>query len=212
MPRSQSLKDAASAESQTLDSAILGEQFYFWTVVLMWLIHAGFMSYEAGVARRKNVMATAMKNILTIAAVTPTFYYFGWWIYNCNQPGLPIGPNSSDFTAAACQGGIPWSDAFGPNLTNNINLIFFLAFLLFSWTTASIMSGALLERVRLSAYLVLAALLGLGRLDPRRRLGLERRRLADAALRVPRLDRVAGRARRSRAPSRSGCCSTSGRE
>ena len=48
----------------------------------------------------------------------------------------------------------------GPNLANNINLIFFLAFLLFSWTTASIMSGALLERVRLSAYLVLAALLG----------------------------------------------------
>ena len=126
----------------------------------MWLIHAGFMTYEAGVARRKNVMATAMKNILTIAVVTPTFYYFGWWIYNCNQPGLPIGPNSSDFTAAACQGGIPWSDAFGPNLTNNINLIFFLAFLLFSWTTASIMSGALLERVRLSAYLVLAAILG----------------------------------------------------
>ena len=154
------LKDAASAESQTLDSAILGEQFYFWTVVLMWLIHAGFMTYEAGVARRKNVMATAMKNILTIAAVTPTFYYFGWWIYNCNQPGLPIGPNSSDFTSAACAGGIPWSDAFGPNLTNNINLIFFLAFLLFSWTTASIMSGALLERVRLSAYLVLAAILG----------------------------------------------------
>ncbi len=156
----ESLKDAAPVESQTLDSAILGEQFYFWTVVLMWLIHAGFMTYEAGVARRKNVMATAMKNILTIAAVTPTFYYFGWWIYNCNQPGLPIGPNSSDFTAAACQGGIPWSDAFGPNLTNNINLIFFLAFLLFSWTTASIMSGALLERVRLSAYLVLAAILG----------------------------------------------------
>ena len=154
------LKDAASAEAQTLDSAILGEQFYFWTVVLMWLIHAGFMTYEAGVARRKNVMATAMKNILTIAAVTPTFYYFGWWIYNCNQPGLPIGPNSSDFTSAACAGGIPWSDAFGPNLTNNINLIFFLAFLLFSWTTASIMSGALLERVRLSAYLVLAAILG----------------------------------------------------
>ena len=48
--------------------------------------------------RRKNVMATAMKNILTIAVVTPTFYYVGWWIYNCNQPGLPIGPNNADFT------------------------------------------------------------------------------------------------------------------
>ena len=74
-------------ESLDLDSAILGEQFYFFTVVLMWLIHVGFMTYETGVARRKNALATAMKNILTIAVVTPTFYYFGWWIYNCNQPG-----------------------------------------------------------------------------------------------------------------------------
>jgi ammonium transporter, Amt family len=154
------LKDAASAAGQTQDSLILGEQFYYFTVVIMWLIHCGFMSYETGVARRKNALATAMKNILTIAVVTPTFYYFGWWIYNCNQPGLPIGPNSTDFTAAACQGGIPWSDAFGPNLTNNINLVFFLAFLLFSWTTASIMSGAIIERARLSAYLLLACALG----------------------------------------------------
>ncbi len=145
---------------QTQDSLIIGEQFYFFTVVIMWLIHVGFMSYEAGVARRKNVMATVLKNILTIAVVTPSFYFFGWWIYNCNQPGLPIGPNSSDFTSLACQGGIPWGDAFGPNLTNNINLIFFLAFLLFSWTTASIMSGAIIERARLSAYLLLAVLLG----------------------------------------------------
>jgi Amt family ammonium transporter len=154
------IKDAASAETQTLDSAILGEQFYFFTVVIMWLIHVGFMTYETGVARRKNALATAMKNILTIAVVTPSFYYFGWWIYNCNQPGLPIGPNSSDFTSVACQGGIPWSDIFGPNLTNNINLVFFLAFLLFSWTTASIMSGAIIERARLSAYLILAVMLG----------------------------------------------------
>jgi ammonium transporter, Amt family len=156
----ESLKDAASSAGQTQDSLILGEQFYFFTVVLMWLIHAGFMSYETGVARKKNALMTAMKNILTIAVVTPTFYYFGWWIYNCNQPGLPIGPNSSDFTAAACQGGIPWSDAFGPNLTNNINLVFFLAFLLFSWTTASILSGAMIERARLTAYLILACILG----------------------------------------------------
>jgi ammonium transporter, Amt family len=156
----ENLRDAASAAGQTQDSLILGEQYYFFTVVLMWLIHCGFMSYETGVARKKNALATAMKNILTIAVVTPTFYYFGWWIYNCNQPGLPIGPNSSDFTAAACQGGIPWSDVFGPNLTNNINLVFFLAFLLFSWTTASIMSGAIIERARLTAYLLLACALG----------------------------------------------------
>ena len=208
----ENLEEAASAEGQVLDSVILGEQFYFFTVVLMWLIHAGFMTYEAGVVRRKNVLATAMKNILTIAVVTPTFYYFGWWIYNCNQPGLPIGPNSSDFTSVACQGGIPWSDAFGPNLTNNINLIFFLAFLLFSWTTASIMSGALLERVRLSAYLLLAVAARLGGLDPRRRLGLERRRLARRCASASTTRSRPAWCTAWRAPSRSGCCSTSGRE
>ena len=137
------IKDAASAESQVLDSAILTEQFYFFTVVIMWLIHVGFMTYETGAARRKNAMATVMKNILTIAVVTPTMYYVGWWIYGCNQPGFPpIGPESTDVSVAQCQSGIPWGDALGPNLTNNINLVFFLAFLLFSWTTASIMSGA----------------------------------------------------------------------
>lgn len=154
-----SLNDLSNQVSQT--GKVVGEQFYFFTVVLMWLIHAGFMSYEAGVARRKNVMTTAMKNILTIAVVTPTMYYFGWWVYGCNQPGFPpIGPHSGDFSALSCQSGIPWSDQFGPNLGNNINLVFFLAFTLFSWTTASIMSGALIERARLSAYLILAVLLG----------------------------------------------------
>ena len=156
----QNLEDAAGVDALTQDSSIVAEQFYFWTVVVMWLIHVGFMTYEAGAVRRKNVMATAMKNMLTIAVVTPTFYYFGWWIYNCNQPGLPIGPNGTDFTAAVLPGGIPWGDLLGPNLTDNINLIFFLAFLLFSWTTASIMSGATLERIRLSSYLLLAVLLG----------------------------------------------------
>ena len=81
------------ADKLTLDSQILSEQFYYFTVCIMWLIHVGFMSYEAGAGRRKNVMATAMKNILTIAVVTPTFYYFGWWIYGCFSTGIiPFSP------------------------------------------------------------------------------------------------------------------------
>ena len=150
-----------------LSANILLEQFYFWTVVVMWLIHAGFMAYEAGAARRKNLMSTAMKNILTIAVVTPTFYYFGWYIYGCFEPGLPnIGPDSQDGHAGPvqfpgfCGQTAPWADEMGPNLQNHLNGVFFLAFLLFSWTTGSIMSGALIERVRLSAYLILTAILG----------------------------------------------------
>ena len=121
-----------------LDSQILGEQFYFFTVVIMWLIHVGFMSYEAGASRRKNVMSTAMKNILTIAVVTPTFYYFGWYIYGCFEHGGPAqghaGPDPE--FPGFCGATSPWADQMGPNLTDHIDLVFFLAFLLFSWTTA----------------------------------------------------------------------------
>jgi ammonia channel protein AmtB len=148
------------AEQLALDSAILGEQFYFWTVAVMWLIHVGFMSYEAGAARRKNVMSVAMKNILTIAVVTPTFYFLGWWIYGCFQEGFIPSSSDDPFYGAFCASTVPWSASMGPNLGDNITGVFWGAFLLFSWTTGSIMSGALVERVRLSAYLILTALLG----------------------------------------------------
>jgi len=145
-----------------LDSAVLTEFFYFTTVVIMWLIHVGFMAYEAGVARRKNVMSTAMKNILTIAVVTPTFYYFGWYIYGCFEEGWPKDGHASpkDVFEGFCGLTAPWSSGMGPNLQDHVSMVFFLAFLLFSWTTASIMSGALIERVRLSAFLFLGIVLG----------------------------------------------------
>ncbi len=144
-----------------LDSKVLAEQFYYYTVVVMWLIHVGFMAYEAGASRRKNIMSTAMKNILTIAVVTPTFYYFGWYIYGCFEEGWPkSGHASPDAVPGFCGLTAPWSSGLGPNLTDHISLVFFLAFLLFSWTTGSIMSGAVIERIRLSAYLILTAILG----------------------------------------------------
>src|SRR3990170_2588275 len=144
-----------------LDSLVLLEVYYFYTVVVMWLIHVGFMAYEAGVARRKNLMSTAMKNILTIAVVTPTFYYFGWYIYGCFEEGWPkSGHASPDALPGFCGLTAPWSAGLGPSLQDHSSLVFFLAFLLFSWPTGSIMSGALIERVRLSAYLLLTVVLG----------------------------------------------------
>ena len=62
--------------------------------------------------------------------------------------------------ATFCSETYPWSANLGPNLNDHISGVFWAAFLLFSWTTASIMSGALIERARLSAYLLLACLLG----------------------------------------------------
>lgn len=130
------------------------ETFYFWTGVLMWVIHVGFLAYEAGVARQKNVLMTMMKNLLTCAVVTPTFFLFGWWIYYAFPHGFL--PTASQAAANA----LPWSAAMGPNLQDHLTGVFWFAFLLFSFTAASIMSGAVIERIHLGAYLFLATLLG----------------------------------------------------
>ena len=190
------LEEAAPAEGLTRDSVILGEQFYFFTVVLMWLIHVGFMTYEAGVVRRKNVLATAMKNILTIAVVTPTFYYVGWWIYNCNQPGFPpIGPNSSDFTARRLPGRHPVvrhlrsepDEQHQPDLLPGLPAVLLDDRLDHVRSAARAGAAVGLPRSGVPARL--------GGLDPRRGLGLERGWLAHPALRLPRLDRVGRRPR-----------------
>ena len=146
-----------------LDSSIIGELYFFISLPIMWLIHVGFLLYEGGVSRRKNVMATVFKNFLTIAVVTPTFYYLGWWIYGCFQTGGlsgADGPENNEALAGFCGATYPWSTLSGGRFDDHIQIIFLLAFIIFSWVTGSIFSGAVIERIRLSSYLVLTAILG----------------------------------------------------
>lgn len=129
------------------------EVFYWWCTGLMVIIHAGFLAYEMGASRLKNALASGVKNILAFAFIIPTFFFFGWWIYLAMYNGFV-----PDFAAAAA--GLPWSLNMGPNLTDNASGIFWGAFVLFAATTASIFSGAVIERIRMSAFIVLAILLG----------------------------------------------------
>ena len=129
------------------------EIYYFWTVAVMVLIHVGFLMYEMGASRVKHTLASGTKNILAFAVVIPTFYMFGWWIYLAMYNGF-----IPDFEAGA--GGVPWGDAMGPNLQDNATGVFWGAFTLFACTTASIMSGSVIERIRLAAFIVLAVVLG----------------------------------------------------
>ncbi len=140
---------------QALDTAnLVNLEFFYWmSIALMVLIHAGFLFYEAGASRVKNVLATAMKNAMTLPIVIASFFFFGWFIYNAFPPGVP---ELSDAAKAA----LPWSENMGPNLEDSLSGVFWGAFALFSATTASIVSGACLERIRLSGFLVLATVVG----------------------------------------------------
>jgi ammonia channel protein AmtB len=129
------------------------EVFYWWCTGLMVIIHAGFLAYEMGASRLKNALASGVKNILAFAFIIPTFFFFGWWIYLAMYQGF-----TPDFEAAAA--GLPWSLNMGPNLADNASGIFWGAFVLFAATTASIFSGAVIERIRMSAFIILAIVLG----------------------------------------------------
>lgn len=60
----------------------------------------------------------------------------------------------------AAKAALPWSDNMGPNTADSASGIFWGAFALFAATTGSIMSGAVLERIRTSAFLILTVLVG----------------------------------------------------
>jgi Amt family ammonium transporter len=154
---------------------IIFSEFYYWvTIPLMFLIHVGFCMYEVGASRTKNMMHTLMKNTMVIPLVTITFFFFGWWIYFAfpNGPFIYQGKGLVETTANA----VPWSELMGPHLGGppvtatttaednalwaRINGVFWAAFLLFSWTAASIVSGAVIERIRSGAFWLCAVLVG----------------------------------------------------
>jgi ammonia channel protein AmtB len=108
---------------------------------------------------------------MLIPLVTITFFFFGWWIYFAfpNGPGITGGLETAVFAE-------PWSELMGPHMGGapastavtaddtaawaRINGVFWAAFLLFSWTAASIVSGAVIERIRSSAFWVIAVMIG----------------------------------------------------
>lgn len=134
-------------------------EFYYWvTVVMMFLIHAGLLAYEFGVTRPKNLNQTLVRHTMSLALVTVTWFLFAWWIYWAfnNGPFLFGGVISNAATAAA----LPWAEQMGPNFQDNIQGVFWAAFLLFSWVMSAILSGVAIERVRTGAFMILSVLAG----------------------------------------------------
>ncbi|MGH9892609.1 MAG: ammonium transporter [bacterium] len=138
-------------------------EFYYWmTVVIMFLIHVGFCMYEVGASRRRNHLHTLMKNTMLIPVVTVTFFFFGWWIYWA----FPNGPWIFEGRGLILEGAVgaaqyaPWSEKMATNLGDHLTGVFWAAFLLFSWTAASIVSGAVIERIRSGAFWIIAVLIG----------------------------------------------------
>ena len=142
---------------------IIFTEYYYWsTVVFMFLIHVGFCMYEVGASRHKNHMHTLMKNTMIIPLVTITFFFFGWWIYFAfpNGPGFVGGLVEAPHATIYSEAMAPHMGAGEFNGWERINGVFWAAFLLFSWTAASIVSGSVIERIKSSGFWILAVAIG----------------------------------------------------
>ena len=88
-------------------------EFYYWvTIVMMFLIHVGFCTYEVGVSRRRNHLKTLMKNAMAIPVVTVTFYLLRLvdLLRIPNGPGITGGLIAAPFAE-------PWNPLMGAHLS-----------------------------------------------------------------------------------------------
>ncbi|WP_211262533.1 ammonium transporter [Nitriliruptor alkaliphilus] len=115
---------------------------------LVFMMHAGFSMLEAGLSRQKNVANIIGKNLLTITLGIVTYYAVGWAVMYGDLVGGFIG--TSGFFLSDATGGA------GELITTEIDFAFQA---MFAATAATIVSGAVAERIKFGSYLVVVVAL-----------------------------------------------------
>ena len=131
-----------NALRQDLEAQIADKQVnldHVWTMVaaaLVFLMQGGFLLLEAGLVRSKNSINVAQKNIADFVVATCAFYLVGF--------ALMFGPTVE---------GLFGIGGFAFNHRDDWDFTFFVFQLVFCGTAATILSGAVAERMKFSGYL-----------------------------------------------------------
>ena len=129
-----------------------------WTVIaaaLVFLMHLGFATLESGLCQKKNTVNILFKNVFIISIGVLTYAFFG---FNTHYPGdfngwFSWGGMIGDLNA---DGGNTWGyGGLGLAMTGFGDFIFQA---MFAATGATIVSGAVAERVKLSSFMIFALL------------------------------------------------------
>ncbi|MEM7801539.1 MAG: ammonium transporter, partial [Chloroflexota bacterium] len=111
------------------------------SALLVFLMQAGFLSLEAGLTRSKNSINVAIKNISDFFLTGFLYFLVGY--------GIMYGETIS---------GVLGSTRFLPEFSSFSEQAYFFFQVMFAATTVTIISGAIAERVRFSAYLIIAVI------------------------------------------------------
>lgn len=124
---------AAAQSAQSLETSI-NLIWVMFAAVLVFFMHAGFTLVESGFTRAKNSLNIIMKNFLTISIASVLYFLVGFGLMFGDTIGSFIGGN-------------------GFFLSGREDIDFFIFQAMFAATCATIISGAVAERIKLSSYI-----------------------------------------------------------
>ncbi|MFL2912347.1 MAG: ammonium transporter [Opitutales bacterium] len=137
-----------------------------WTCIaaaLVFLMHLGFATLESGLCQKKNVVNVLFKNVFIISIGIVSYAFIG---FNTHYPGFEDGQawmvlggnyDSAMIGDLNADGGDIWGEYanLGLAMTGFGDFIFQA---MFAATGATIVSGAVAERIKLSSFMIFAAL------------------------------------------------------
>ncbi len=117
---------------------------------LVFLMHAGFAMLEAGFTRSKNAANIIGKNLMTISVGMIVYYAIGWALMYGESVGGLFGADGFFLTTA------PYDLVETGGITLEIDFAFQA---MFAATAATIVSGAVAERMKFGGYVITAAVM-----------------------------------------------------
>ena len=146
------MEENFASATQALEAAneakfIVNNLWILISTVLVFIMHLGFATLEAGLVQRKNVVNILFKNVMIVSGGLLTYYFVG---FNLMYPG--INP-----------GGFFGFSGFGLSLPENglnagyADYTFYSDFIfqgMFAATCCTIVSGAVAERIKIGPFMI----------------------------------------------------------
>ncbi|MGM0846822.1 MAG: ammonium transporter [Bacillota bacterium] len=130
---------AQTPTAQSVQSSVDG-MWVMTAALLVFFMHAGFAMVESGFTRSKNTLNILMKNFLTISIASILYFLVGF--------GLMFGNTAN---------GLAGTDGF--LLAGREDIGFFVFQAVFAATCATIISGAVAERMKLRSYMLITVVI-----------------------------------------------------
>jgi len=149
----QDVIDVEAIEPGALTQGILSIVFVLTSAVLVIFMNAGFGMLETGFCRQKNAVNILSKNLIVFAIATIAFWAIGFSLmFNPGNGFIGMG----GFFLSSSDPGTYGLDPFPDGLPISV---FFLFQVAFAATAATIVSGAVAERIKYDAFIIFSVLL-----------------------------------------------------